>query len=181
MKKLGLVFLSFCGTGCLFMFLCIAWYVSTNNHVIDLENRFVAAQSNREMLYDNMAKQIREKLNIATMERDTVKTIVDAAVAGRNGGSVFRVVSEQYPELNEKLFQEVMATVSGKRDEFTRSQQIIAQIKVEHDNMRQRIPSKWIVGDREPLSYVIVSSDNTKTKMSNGVDDDLLIKSKNGD
>lgn len=151
------------------------WWISTGNKAVTLENRFVAAKSNREILYDNMAKQVKEKFGVATMERETVTKIIDAAVAGRDGGSLFKTVSEQYPSIDQELFKEVMATIGGKRDEFTRSQQTLAQIKADHDNLRQHTPSSWVVGSRQPLEFTIVSSSSAKETMKTGVDNDTLI------
>lgn len=151
------------------------WAVATYNRSISLENQFKAAVSSREALYDNMVKQVVEKFGVAKYERQSIVSLIDNAVQGRSGGAMFKSVQEQYPQVSETMFKEVMATIGGKRDEFTRSQQLIMDIKREHDNLRMQVPSSLVVGGRSELVYVIVSSTDAKETMKTGVDDKPII------
>lgn len=175
LKGIGIVIGGFMTLGVVAIIGAALWVMSVRNGTISLENQFTASVSKRTMLYDNMGKQIQEKLGVAKIERKTMIAIIDAAVAGRDGGSLFKTVSEQYPATTHAMFQEVMATVGGKRDEFTRSQLDIASIKQAHDNKRMHWPSSLIVGDRKELEYVIVSSDSAKETMKTGSDNNILI------
>jgi hypothetical protein len=174
----GLIF-TLCGIGAVVVLgiAVVSWYVGTYNHAIDLEKQFTASVENREALYDNMVKQVQEKFKVAKFERKTVIAMIDAVTEGRTGGNLFKMVQEQSPagEVSQDLFKEVLATIGGKRDEFTRSQQNIMQIVAEHAKLREKIPSSIVVGSRSPLEWTVVSSTATKETMESGVDDrDLL-------
>lgn len=154
----------------------ISWYFGTYNQAIDLEKQFTAAIQNREALYDNMVKQIQEKYKVAKFERKTVIEMIDAVTQGRVGGSLFKSFQESSAgQVSPQLFQDVIATIGGKRDEFTRSQQNIMQIVAEHEKLREKIPSNWVVGSRNALTFTVVSSSSAKETMKTGTDDrDLL-------
>lgn len=151
-----------------------SWTASLYNRTISLENQFTAAVQDREMAYDNMSKQIREKISVAKFERSTIVELVDNVVAGRDGGQLFKMVHEQYPDLTPQLFQEVMATIGGKRDEFTRKQQVLAQLQKEHKDMLTQLPSSFIVGNRPALAFSVISSSDAKAVMATGIDDDVI-------
>lgn len=155
------------------------WVVGTKNSAIDLENQFVAAKDNREVMYDKLVKTVQEKFAVANIERSSVIKIMEASVAGRKGGDLFKVVKEQpgMTNLDSGLYRDVVATIEGQRDQFARSQQVIMQIVKEHKDLRMKIPSCWIVGSRPELIWTVVSSTGTKDTMNSGVDDRNLIES----
>jgi len=152
----------------------LLYAVQIYNRSVGLENQFKASLENREALYDNMVKQITEKLGIAKYERATVVALIDNAVKGRDGGTLFKSVNEQYPQVSPAAFMEVMATISGKRDEFTRSQQTLMQLQKEFNDMRTQFPYSLIVGGKPELKFDIVSSDATKNIMKTGVDNSII-------
>lgn len=178
--KWGLTFI--CGTiavAAISIFSIVFWIVGTKNSAIDLENQFAAAKDNREVMYDKLVKTVQEKFAVAKLERNTVIKMMDAAVEGRKGGDLFKMVTEQpgTTNLDPSLFREVVATIEGQRDQFARSQQVIMQIVKEHKDLRLKIPSSWVVGNRQELVYTVVSSTGTKDTMTSGVDDRNLIES----
>lgn len=175
-QKILVVFLSAAGISILSAVSILLWWIGVFNQAVSLEKQFDAAVQNREAVYDNMIKQIQEKFAVAKLERETVKQMIDAVTEGRTGGSFFKSVQEQSPEVNPQMFQEVLATIGGKRDELTRSQQNIMQIQLEHSKLREQAPSKFVVGGRSPLQTVIISSSKTKDVVSTGIDDESAIK-----
>lgn len=149
----------------------ILWGVTTYNKAISYENQFQAQLANREMMHDNMFKTISEKFSTAKLERETVSKMIDAVAQGRQGGAIFKSVQETNPTFDQSLFREVMATIEGKRNEFTRSQQTLAQLQKEHNDLLTHLFSSLIVGGRAPLTFLVVSSSATKETMTTGIDD----------
>ncbi len=153
----------------------VIWYFGVQNTEVALTSRHVAAVDNREAVLDNMTKQIMEKYGLSKEYAVQMKDLIAATVRGREGGGMLKFVTEQNPNLDTTIHKEVMATISGKRDEFTRSQQVILDIEREHSNLLKQAPSKWVVGGREALVSVVISSSGTKSKVETGIDDDVLI------
>lgn len=162
-------------SGFLFIAGVALWAINVRDTAIGLENQFAASLDSREMLYDNMVKQVQEKFAVAKLDRETIIQMIDATVEGRTGGSFFKSVQESQPNLDSALFKEVMATIGGKRDEFTRSQQVLAQLQKEHSDLRTKTVTSIIVGGRKPLEYTVVSSSRAKGIMESGEDNDNLI------
>ena len=120
-----------------------------------------------------------EKFATANYSRTTIAEIcTTAANAIGAGGSLFKSVQSQYPTMDESLLKDVVATIGGKRDEFTRSQQNIMELSKEHSNLLRQFPGSIIfalTGNTKNLAYTVISSDETKTAVMTGIDNRTLI------
>lgn len=178
MNRWVIALLGFLGITAVSLASVALWVVGVRDRTIGLENQFVAAKESREALYDNMFKQIQEKFKLTNLERSTAVKLIDGLVAGRSGGNMFKMVQEQYPQLDQSMFKEVSATISGKRDEFTRSQQNLMQIKKEHTDLRTQTITSFIIGSRPALEFTVVSSSDAKEVMATGTDDHSALDDK---
>ncbi len=160
----------------LIIFSGVMYWISTSNTEIDLRSEFVASEKARQTTLDGMWKKISQKFQITKEYEKTWKDAIELSVQGRDGGEVFKMVTEAYPNLSTELFKEVMATIDGERDKLKASQDKLADIQREHNNMLDKFPSSLIVGGRERVVFTLVTSTNTQKMLTTGKEDDIELK-----
>lgn len=149
-------------------------YVSASNTEVGLRNRFAAQQAVIESSLDKTLKTINQTAQISKAEVAALKDIIIGNAQARKGGSgsLATLVHEAVPNVNLTTLQNLQNIVAAGRDGFDREQRVLADIKLQHDNVRTRIPSSFFVGSREPLKLVIISSSRVKAVIDSGEDND---------
>jgi hypothetical protein len=153
-------------------FSCIGY----TNTEVDLRNRFVAQEKVSMSYFDKMWKIISQHAQITDKYKEDFKEIYIPMMEGRykhGGGKMMQWVQERNPEFSSAMYTKLMNTVESQREGFHREQKKLVDIKMAHDNLRQKIPSKFIVGDSEPLVLKLVTSSKTKKVMETGEDNDV--------
>jgi len=149
------------------------YWMSTYNRAVMLENKFNAIVSENKTSMDNMWKTIQQKYQIKSDYSREMVQLMNAAIEGRKGGSLFKSTTEAMPGLDASIYKDVMASIEGKRDMFKRSQDMQIEIKREHDNIRTTMPSSIFVGSRPELKLQLVTSTRTDNAFATGKDDDV--------
>jgi len=88
---------------------------------------------------------------------------------------MFNWIKEQNPQFDASLFAKVSNSIEGLHNEFDMAQKKMISIKKQHDDLRTRIPSNFIVGSRPELELVMVTSSRTDKAFQEGKDDDVSV------
>lgn len=152
------------------------YWMGVYNRAMMLENKFNAIVSENKTSMDNMWKTIQQKYQLKSDYSKEMMQLMNATVAGRQGGSLFRSTTEAMPGLDASIYKDVMATIEGKRDMFKRSQDMQIELKREHDNLRTTMPSSLFVGGRPELKLQLVTSTRTDAAFESGKDDDVKLQ-----
>jgi len=151
-------------------------YMSYNNKEVRLKNQFNAVQVDNQNQFDNMWKKISQVTQVTKSERDSVERIIKGYASEHSTkGAFINAVREMLPNIDSKTWLNLQNIVVSSRDRFTGNQTKLLDIKREHDNLLQTMPSSWFVGGREQLKAVIVTSDKTEDAFNTGKDNDVKL------
>lgn len=144
---------------------------SYKNQHIDLHNRYEAENKVVETTLDNMWKTISDKLSINKMYSNDFKEIAKTyANSFETNGEMFKWISTQYPTLDASIYSNLMNTIESERLAFKKVQDKIIDISREHNNLVNKIPSKWFISDNTLLEWSVISSSETQKIMKDKID-----------
>jgi hypothetical protein len=84
-------------------------------------------------------------------------------------------ITEHNPEFSVKLYETLMDSIKGLREEFAQVQIKLIDINREHTNLRTMVPSSWFIGKRPALDIKIVTSEVTAQVFEKGKEDDVKV------
>jgi len=151
-------------------------YTSYNNSEVRLRNQIAAQQQNNEAVFDNTWKIIQQQAGVATEHRDSFREIYGELMTGRydnNHGQMMSWIQEHNPQFDSSLFRQLMTSIEAQRTAFTREQTKLIDLKREHDNLRQTIPSSFFVGSRDEVDITVVTSSRTDQTFETGQDNNV--------
>jgi Tfp pilus assembly protein PilO len=151
-------------------------YVSFNNQEIELRNLAKAQQENNKTVYDKVWKVIKQKAGVTDKYANDFKEAYGGLMTARYGDGknpMWSWVKEHNPNLDVSMYKDLSRSIEALRNEFQQVQKRLIDIKREHDNLRQKIPSSWFVGGREELVLDIVTSKQTKQVFKTGEENDV--------
>lgn len=121
--------------------------ISAYNSEVDLRKTIQAKNKANEASLDTMWKIIQQKAQIsekAVSEIKDMNAVYGDLVSGREGGSLFKMVSENHPNLGQaevsKLMMPLMVAVEAERKTYKRDQQALIDLNAE----REKILESWI-------------------------------------
>lgn len=151
---------------------------SISNDEVRTRNLATAQETVCKSYFDKMWKIIHEQAGVANEYKDAFKDIYTDIMKGRigteNSGTLMKWIQERNPEFKTTLYEKLMNSIEAQRDGFFVEQKKLISIKNTHDNLLTLIPSKWIVGSREPLKITIITSAKTNNAYETGEDNDVL-------
>lgn len=153
--------------------------VSYSNQEVRLRARAEAQQRANTASFDTCWKVIAQTAQVSDQYREAFKDIYPALMAGRygnaRGGALMSWVSEANPQFSPALYEKVAAAIEAQRLGFKRDQQMLLDIKREHDALRGTFPASVFVGGRAPLAVQIVTSERTEATFAAGREDDVRV------
>jgi hypothetical protein len=159
------------------LFVVVTFYgVSTHNTAISLESQFEAVQNDNKNQYDNMVKKIMKSAQVTKKQAEFIgKIIIDHAKSRGGSGpmTLVNAVKESIPTIPDKAWTNLQNIITSSHDRFASAQTRLLDIKREHDILRMSIPSSFIVGGRNELEAIIVTSSRTENAFTTGKDDDM--------
>jgi hypothetical protein len=179
-------FLIGCGVlfagGAVLLIGAMMWYFGIVNREVTLRNQAKAQETANQAVFDNMWKSIAQiaQVNDEYKEdfRKSWKDILGAQSGDGRAATVNVVMNRINPKFDSSLSKKVMTVIEGSRKEFLNNQEKLIDIKREHDNLRETVPSKWIVGSVAELKITIITSTRTSDTFESGKDDDISIRKK---
>lgn len=169
------------GLGAVVVVGAVLWYFSIVNKEVTLRNSAKAQEKANEAVFDNMWKSIAQIAQVNDEYKDTFRTAwkdILGAQSGDRATTVNVVMNRINPKLDSSLSKKLMTVIEGSRKEFLNNQEKLIDIKREHDNLRETMPSKWIVGSAPELKIVIITSTRSDDTFQSGKDDDISIRPK---
>jgi hypothetical protein len=167
------------GVGTLVILIVVMMNISAVNQEVDLRNQAAAQEKANQVIYDEVWKVLQQKAGILDKFADDFKsiygTIMDARYQGeKNGpGPTFKWIQEHNPSFTPEMYKDLSVAIEAYRGKFSRVQQKLVDIKREHDNLRQKIPSCWFVGEKPELKITVVTSTKTERTFETGREDDI--------
>ena len=174
---------------------CTAMYgLSTVNREVSLRNQVQAKSQSNQASLDTMVKIISQKCQVSGTWLKGQKGLVEAIIAGRTGGNLFKSVQEQNPNLSPELFKDVMNSIEGERKRFLRDQTQLVDFVRERQTLIDSPLSGFVVktfgtttkfyprGDEktpdgwsDDFQYTFVTSAATKTMVAHGEENDTKL------
>lgn len=153
----------------------LVMYFSYSNKEISLRNQSDAQIGKIEGVYDKMWKVIQQKAKVTSEYKEAFKEIYPELISGRysEGNELMKWIQEDNPDFDASLYKDLMQSIEILRTEFQHAQERELDIIREHKNLRQKFPGSLFVGKREKIEYNIISSTQTKTVMTTGLEDDI--------
>lgn len=165
------------------LLIVVMMYVSYNNQEVRLRNQIVAQQRKNEATFDQTWKIIQQQAGVASEYKDSFRAIYTeimsaryqdgSAEKGSTQPTLMKWVQEHNPQFDVSLFSKLMTSIEAQRVNFTREQALLLDLKREHDNVLQTLPSSIFVGGRAPIEVKIVTSGKTSKSFETGEDNDV--------
>lgn len=156
-------------------------YVTYSNKEVRLRNQMKAKQTDNTSQLDNVQKKISQIVQVSDMQMQALKDIIVGNAEARKGGSgsLATLVREAVPQVNNnETFNNIINIITGSRDAWTMRQTELLDLKREHDNLIDTLPSSFFVGGRGKIDVVIVTSGRVKENFRTGEDNDIDLKPK---
>lgn len=154
----------------------VCMYATYSNAEVRLRNRIGAQQKKNEAVFDNTWKIIQQQAGVTSEYKDSFRQVyadIMNARYSKGDGSLMKWVQEHNPNFDSSLFKKLMTSIEVQRTIFTREQTALLDLKREHDDILQTIPSSLFVGGRPPIEVKIVTSSKTTESFSTGEDNDV--------
>lgn len=172
--------------------------LSVLNQEVALRNQIQAKSTANEAVMDTMWKTIKQKAGIteqAVKSTKELNQVYEDLVQGREGGTLFKMVTENYPNLGQAdvvaLYKELMVSVEFERKVFLREQTSLVDLVRERKTMIDKPISGLVLswfGDNTPFyikgrvpydshpeeyTYMFVTSKKTKQMVDEGEENDI--------
>ena len=147
----------------------IAWLSATNREV-SLRNAADAQGKANEASFDAMWKIIAGKAEVADEYKNSFREIWPEIISGRytDKNLLFKFVTEANPKFSVSLYKSLANSIEAERKRFLLGQEKLIDLKRQHDDLRQKWPSRWFVGDRPELEITVVTSEKTEDAFRSG-------------
>ena len=126
-----------------------------------------------------MWKVLQQKAQVSNEYKNAFADIYPQIISGRysgNGdGSLMKWVTEQNPNFDTSLYQDLMMSIEILRSEFQRNQETMIDIVREHKTLCTTYPGKWFITNTQSIEYEVISSTKSKNVMETKVDDDIRL------
>ena len=155
----------------------VAMYFAYNNREVALRKEADAQRGKIESVYDTMWKTLKQEAGVTDQYRQTFEKIYPELIAGRysgNNNELFRMIQEQNPNFDTRLYDKLMQSIEVQRALFASSQQRMLDIIRERETLLEQMPSKWFISDRSKIEYEVITSDITaeavRTRRENDIE-----------
>jgi hypothetical protein len=139
-----------------------------------------ACQQNSEIVFDNTWKKIQQQAGVANEYKVGFKEIYVAMMDARYSGdsasgkeTLMKWITESNPTFDVSLYKTLMNTIEGSRNEFTMEQKKLIDIDRELKSMKVTFPNSLVLGRKDDLEIILVTSSKTEEAYKTGKDDDV--------
>jgi uncharacterized membrane protein YvbJ len=153
--------------------------VSVRNQDAKFRNLLTAKQEDNKSEFDNMWKKIKSVAQVTEAQKNALKEIfVDHAKArgGVGNTKIMTWLKESVPNVDLSTYNRLQNIIVSSRDAWTMRQKELLDIKREHDNLIDVVPSSIVLamlGRDEKVDVTIVTSTRTTEVFKSGKDDDV--------
>ena len=157
--------------------LLIILFFHYNNVEVSLRKAAGAQEKNIAAIHDAMWKIIKEKAGVAEKYRETFERIYPELISGRyksDSAGAMKWIKESNPDFDTALYSDLMTAIESQRILFQRAQQKMLDIIRERDTLLNKMPDKFFIMNKEPISSEVIVSDHTRDVMETRTDNELL-------
>ena len=155
----------------------VPMWVSASNKEIGLRNLAAAQEDVCKMVFDETWKIINQQAQVANEYKEAFREIFPELMEGRygndRGGSLMSWISEQNPEFDSALYIKIQSSIESQRHKYTEAQKMLRDVKLQHDDLRTKLPTSIFVGGRPVLEVTIVTSSKTENVYEEAKEDDV--------
>ena len=149
------------------LFIITKYSVNVVNQEVMIKKRYHRTEEKRKTTYQNMYKSVLEKYNVIKFADTGFANIMLIQMSNQspNKELMWYWVQQNNPSITYTkvidMYNDLIALIESKRNEFTYIENELQQLKFEHDSLLSIIPSKFVVGRRKPIIYKPILSDKT--------------------
>lgn len=154
--------------------------ISVRNKDAKFRNLIGAKQKDNTSEFDNMWKKISQVAQVTDEAKNALQQIFTEHAKSRTtgGGGLMKWVQESIPDIKPDSlpYKNLINIITGSRDAWTQRQKELLDIKREHDNLIDTVPSGWVLammGRDEKIDVTIITSSRTEKAFESGKDDDV--------
>jgi len=152
--------------------------IGYKNKEVSLRNQITAKQRANEASFDTCWKIIQQQTQVSDQYKDGFKEIYTGLMEGRHyekGGGLMKFITEANPAFDIRLYEKVSNSIEAQRTSFLRDQTALLDLKREHDNTLDFMPSSWFLGGRSKIDVKIVTSGKSQEAFQTGKEEDIQI------
>jgi len=158
--------------------ICIMAGVGISNEEIELRTQCEAQQEANKAVKDKTWRVVKQKAGILNKYAKDFQKVFNGIMGQRyqgetKGAPMFKWIQEKNPEYSVEMYKDLSDAVEANQNEFLNVKKRLIDIKREHMALLKKWPSKMIVGDRDTLEIIIVTSSTTKKVFETGEDNDV--------
>lgn len=156
----------------------VSMYSSAHDNAVSFEENIKKYYDASESQLSTYTLTIQEKVQIADKYKDGLKDVIESYFKGREGVDqkfVMSYVQQHVPNLDSKMYQELMVTIDSGREKFNNLQKMKIEQCTEYGKFRKgfwnsKILDKDVFPGKDIEHYCTVVSDTrTKNAMKTGV------------
>lgn len=154
----------------------VALYFFYNNREVALRKEAEAQRGKIETVHDTMWKTLKQEAGVTDEYRKTFEKIYPELIAGRysgDGGELFKMIQEQNPNFDTRLYDKLMQSIEVQRASFAAAQQRMLDIIRVRETLLESMPQRWFISNKSVIEYEVISSDRTADVMRTRRDNDV--------
>jgi hypothetical protein len=154
------------------IFIYLALDIHYNNLHVEYHNLYSADSAKIENRVYTMWNIIRDKYSIKEDYYEEFRQIAKVHTdAFRQNGAVAWWIQTNFQQLDASVYLEVMASIESERLAMENSQNNILNVCKFHNDLITKRISCWFIADKTPLTWRVISSDETREIMKNRKDE----------
>ena len=153
----------------------VSMWVSYNNSAARFTNLIEAKQTDNENQLSKLDNVLGTSGDVLVEQKKAVMQVATAYAQARGqGGSLFKMVTEAIPNLDQSTYTKLMNLISDENDGFAMHQTEILDFQREYNNLIDVYPSRLFVhtfGKYEHKNVVVVTTSAAHKSFQTGRDD----------
>lgn len=150
-------------------------WVSYNNQATRLKNTIEAKQTDNENQLSKLDNVLGSQGDVLVEQKKAVMEVAAKYAAARGqGGSLFKMVTEAIPNLDQSTYKTIMNSITAENTGFAFHQTEILDLQREYNNLCDTYPSAIfvsILGGNKHMNVVVVTGSGAHKAFETGRDD----------
>ena len=175
MNKTILACLGIFAAGVIAIIVVVSMWVSYNNQCARLTNQVSAKQTDNENQLSKLDNVLGTAGDVLIEQKNAVMAVATKYAEARGqGGSLFKMVQEAIPNLDQSTYQKLVNLISDENDGFAMHQTELLDLQREFNNLVDTWPSRLFVhtfGKYNDINVVVVTTSAAHKSFQTGRDD----------
>lgn len=163
------------GLGVMSAVVVVVMWVSYNNSATRLKNTIEAKQTDNENQLSKLDNVLGTQGDVLVEQKRAVMEVATKYAQARGqGGSLFKMVQEALPNLDQSTYKVLMNSITAENTGFAFHQTEILDFQREYNNLVDTWPSRLfvaILGSHKHMNVVVVTTSGAHKSFQTGRDD----------